>query len=261
MTKQSITLYTTYYHEKDNDRRAELELAIVANTKNLAISKIVILNEGGDLSFARNEKVIIISIANRPYYSDFFQLINTTATAADVSIIANTDIFFDTNINVLEYLPFNNCCFALSRWYLNQKGRYQLYNRNDSQDVWIFKGRVKNNLFGDFSIGVPRCDNRLLYELKKAGYKVCNPAYSIKTFHLHKDAINGYPVGNSPGYISEPYGYLFPHNQYNLINTLRFNFTHKCKLSSYRYDIKKINKWLVIRLIRKLINFPLIGYK
>ena len=34
-------------------------------------------------------------------------------------------------------------------------------------------------------MGVPACDNRFAYELTKSGYNVLNPAYTIKSYHLH----------------------------------------------------------------------------
>ena len=42
----AIFLYTTSYNEKNLDRRSELEKAIRINSNLLAISKIIVFNEG-----------------------------------------------------------------------------------------------------------------------------------------------------------------------------------------------------------------------
>jgi hypothetical protein len=67
--------------------------------------------------------------------------------------------------------------------------------------------------------------------------------------------------------IEPPYGYLYPHNLYGFWQTCFFILKYKEQLGSYRYDIKKLNNWWVIKLPRKLIEvltskkLPLIGYK
>ena len=60
---------------------------------------------------------------------------------------------------------------ALSRWDTADTIKPKLYNRNDSQDVWVFKGPVKPELKANFPLGVPRCDNKLHFELQEAGYR------------------------------------------------------------------------------------------
>jgi hypothetical protein len=249
-----ITLYTTFYNESNIDRKKDLEYSIFANLNNPSISKYVILNEDGNLSAFKNDKLLIITISKRPTYSDFFNIINKNANSQAISIVANTDISFDKDIEVLKYFDFSNTCIALSRWNILENRSSKLYNHNDSQDVWIFKGSIKT-VNGNFNLGTPRCDNRILYELKAAGYIVSNPAFSIKAYHNHKGIRTAYADNNLPDFVDPPYAYLYPHNQYNLIKTWWFNFTHNCKLNGYRYDIKKVSKWILVRFIRKCINF------
>jgi len=161
----------------------------------------------------------------------------------------------------------NNKVLALSRWDAADTIKPKLYNHNDSQDVWVFKGPVKQQLKADFPLGVPRCDNRLMYQLQEAGYKVLNPAFSIKAFHIHKgQRALVYTEGDNLYNIKPPYGYLYPHNVYGFWKTFFFNLKYKEKLGSYRYDVKKLNNWWVVRLPRKILEvifnkkMPLIGY-
>ncbi len=262
-----IRLYTTLYNENDKWRRKELITSLRKNCELSAIDRIYILNEGGDISDLAAGKIEVINIQNRPTYQDFFALINQLTSSEDINIIANTDIYFDRHIAVLNYLGFtNHACLALSRWNFNSNGQATLFNRNDSQDVWVFQGKIRN-VNANFPTGIPFCDNRILYELQQAGYRVLNPAFSIKTYHLHTGDRSEYDKRTLKQFVDEPYRYLYPHNYFNLPKTLYFNLTHPYKLQPYQYDIKKMNRWIIIRLIRKFLDLffnkkmKLIGYK
>ena len=262
-----IHLYTTYYLELKPERRNELITCLQRNLDNPALTSVTIFNEGGDLSTFKSDKLKVIDIAQRPLYQDFFQYINQHGSNNDIHIIANTDIYFDSNIGVLPYLDLEGTCLALSRWDTTEGQRPLLYNVNRSQDVWIFKGNIKPNLKADFPLGVPRCDNRLLYELQTAGYRVLNPAFSIQAFHIHKgQRALVYTEDDNVFKIAPPYRYLYPHNVFGFWKTLYFNLSHHPKLAAYRYDIKKLNNWWIIRTPRKVLEIltrkkmPLIGY-
>ena len=263
----NICLYTTFYIETNNYRKNELLTCLKNNISNKAISKIIVFNEGDSIAHVAPGKIEEVFIDKRPTYKGFINYINTNSTSDDVHIIANTDIYFDKNIEVLKHINLKDTCFALSRWDTTDTIKSKLYNRNDSQDVWIFKGPIKQTLQADFPLGVPRCDNRLMYQLQEAGYKVLNPAFSIKSFHVHKgQRALIYTEDDNVNKIVPPYRYLSPHNLFGFWQTLYFNYKHKKQLEAYKYDIKKLNNWWVIRLVRKLIEvitnkkLPLIGY-
>jgi hypothetical protein len=264
----NIHLYTTFYPEKTPDRLRELQASLKKNSDNSSINTITVFNEEGDLSSFKSSKLQIISIEQRPTYQDFINHINTNSNTDDIHIISNTDIYFDKNIEVLKHINLKDTCLALSRWDTADTIKSILYNHNDSQDVWIFKGPIKQQLKANFPLGVPRCDNKLLFELQEAGYSVLNPAFSIKSFHVHKERhALVYTEGDNIYNLKPPYRYLYPHNLYGFFKTPFFNLKHKEQLGAYKYDIKKLNNWWVIRLPRKLIEvltnkkLPLIGYK
>ena len=262
-----IYLYTTFYKEQNNLRKQELLSCFQNNLSNKAISKIIVFNEGESIAYLEPTKIEEVFIDKRPTYQDFINYINTNSSPDDIHIITNTDIYFDKNIEVLKLINLNNTCFALSRWDTTESRKPKLYKYNDSQDVWIFKGPIKNNLKANFPLGVPRCDNRLLYELQKASYTVLNTAYSIKSFHLHKRHVAKlYTDDDNFFEIEPPFRYMYPHNLFGFWKTCFFNLKHKEQLGAYHYDIKKLNNWLVIRLAKKLIEvltnrkMSLIGY-
>lgn len=263
-----IHLYTTYYPEKKAARRTELQQCLSNNLANKAISSITVFNEGGDLSDFKNDKVKVVPISQRPTYQDFFEYINKNSPSDHIHIIANTDIYFDEHIGVLKYLDLEGKALALSRWDATGFTQPQLYNKNSSQDVWVFKGPIKAALQADFPLGVPRCDNRLMYELEQGGYTVLNPAFSIKAYHIHEgQRALVYTEDDNIYKIPSPYRYKYPHNCWGFWKTLWFNCTHQEQLGRYRYDLKKLNNWWVIRLPRKVLEIvlrkkmPLIGYK
>ena len=265
---RQIHLYTTYYKEVNNYRKDELLTCLKNNISNKAISKIIVFNEGDSIAHIAPSKIEEVFINKRPTYQDFINYINANSNTDDIHIIANTDIYFDKNIEVLKLINLKDTCLALSRWDTADTIKPKLYNRNDSQDVWVFKGPIKYTLQADFPLGVPRCDNRLMYQLQEAGYKVLNPAFSIKVFHIHKgQRALAYTEGDNLHKINPPYRYLYPHNLYGFFKTPFFNLKHKEQLGAYHYDIKKLNNWWVVRLPRKLIEvltskkLPLIGYK
>ena len=262
-----IYLYTTFFKEQNNLRKQELLSCFQNNLSNKAISKIIVFNEGESISYLEPTKIEEVFIDKRPTYQDFINYINTNSSPDDIHIIANTDIYFDTNIKVLQYINLKDTCLALSRWDAADTIKPKLYNHNDSQDVWVFKGPVKQQLKANFPLGVPRCDNRLMYQLQEVGYKVLNPAFSIKAFHIHKgQRALVYTEQDNSHNIKPPYRYLYPHNLFGFWKTYFFNLKYKEKLGSYRYDIKKLNNWWIVRLPRKILEvifnkkMPLIGY-
>lgn len=263
----TIHLYTTFYNEKNGARKAELLACIQKNAINPSIASVTIFNEGDSLAYLEPNKIVDIRVAERPTYTDFINYINKNTTESEIHIIANTDIFFDENIAVLKHVLDINTCFALARWDTTDSKAPLLYNQNDSQDVWMFKGGIKKELKADFPLGVPRCDNRFMYELETAGYNVQNPSFSIKAYHMHKGQRAVVYVESDNKYkISKPYRYKYPHNLFGFWRTMFYNITHKNVIGSYRYDIKKINFWLPVRGIRKTLEFitkkkmTLIGY-
>lgn len=263
-----IHLYTTFYNEKNESRKAELLACIQKNADNPSIASLTVFNEGDSMTYLKPDKIKDIQISKRPTYNDFISHINNHSTQDDIHIIANTDIFFDEHIAVLEDVLYKNSCFALSRWDTTDSDKPLLYNHNDSQDVWIFKGNIKETLQADFPLGVPRCDNRFLYELEVAGYKVLNPSLSIKAYHMHKgQRALVYTEADNRYQIPKPYRYKYPHNLFGLWKTFWHNTIHPNKIGHYQYDPKKVNRWLVVRLLRKPIEaisgkkLPLIGYQ
>lgn len=124
-----------------------------------------------------------------------------------VNVIVNSDIFFDETINLARIIKPNQC-YALTRYDWNGNGHARFLNRADSQDAWIFRGRIKKEMYSDFCLGVPGCDNRIAYEIKKAGYIILNPSKSIHALHYHASGERSYTSKTEP--VAKPYHFVPP---------------------------------------------------
>jgi hypothetical protein len=196
-------LYTSYYHDKNAERQKELLHCLTVNVENKDIDEVVLFIEGKaaeypELTF---KKVTIIE-APRPRFKDFFDVINVFASDNDISIIANSDIYFDRTIRYIKLIDMDNTCLALSRHHYYSKDRIELHNEAWSQDVWIFKGKVKPMNYSEFHLGIPGTDNRIAYEIGLAGYKLLNPSKSIRCIHFHMSEVRNY---YHLGKIQKPY--------------------------------------------------------
>jgi hypothetical protein len=211
-------------------------------SRNLAcdqIDEVCILVEGDCEATPNSGKIRLRQIPQRPLYATFFAWINEVANPGDISIVSNTDIWFDASIAVAAHRIGHRECFALSRW-----DGETLYDHNDSQDCWVFRGPVK---------GV-RCDNRILYELQAAGYRVLNPAFSVQAQHVHSGIRHAYPGKNLPHFVPPPYRYLWPHNLLGPIATLWHNLWHPGQKLGWRFDRRKAARWFPVRVVRKVIG-------
>jgi hypothetical protein len=246
----SIRLFTSAYRESDTARQAELADCLKKNLGNSELDGIYILSEDSSIRLPHSDKLVIRGISGRPRYDDYFQWISESSRPGDISIIANSDIYFDSGITLLRRwaLP-HRTAFALARWDVNGVGA-RLRNRNDSQDAWIFSGPVAG-VNGDFCVGVPRCDNRIAYELEIAGYVVENPAFALRSLHLHSGHPGEYPIENTDYFVPGPYKYLWPHNVWSLPRTLMYNALHPHERLHWRLDKRLISTRLRFSSVRR----------
>ena len=242
-----IRLFTTLYPEMDPRRRAEYADCLRRNLACTAIDECCVLLEGVGMQLHESPKIRVRQISVRPTYSNFFEWINEVAMPDDISVVANTDIWFDGSTGVAARRLGMRECYALARW---DRGR--LNDRNDSQDCWFFRGKVEG-VCGDFPLGVVRCDNRILYELQQAGYRVLNPAFAIRATHLHAGERGEY--GDTKAhFVQPPYRYLWPHNLLGPLRTLWHNLRFPNQKLGWRFDRRKAARTLPGRVIRKLVR-------
>ena len=212
-----IRLYTTWYEERRADRAAEYVECLQRNVRCKSLSEIIVFDESKAL---RHEpgRLRVVPVQSRPTFADIISKINEDASPSDFSLIANTDIVFDDSIMMLYKVPWDGrLAFALSRWDVKLDGTCELFERKDSQDCWVFQGRVPDSI-GNYPLGVYDCDNKFAWELHEAGYDVLNPSFSLRTFHYHLSGFRSYEQGVAPDYgIRSPYYYVHPDNLWGLL--------------------------------------------
>ena len=251
-SKAVIRLFTTIYDEKSGKRRAELEKCFQTNATCKYINEICVLCEGGEELLPNSNKISIRYVDNRPTYQQYFDWIGEFSEEESLSIIANSDIFFDQQLAFLfdNGIP-ESVVYALSRWNWIEGGKPELYDHNDSQDAWILNGNPLG-VFGEFSIGTPRCDNRIAAEFEEAGFTVLNPSFSLRCFHLHDGPSRPYLEECHSEEIPPPYKYIWPHNLLSLSKTLLHNIGYPSAYLYWRFDRRRFANWLPMRILLKI---------
>jgi hypothetical protein len=203
-----INLFVSYYKAATPERQAEIDYCLKANCENPMIDIVYVLTNE-QIHKLMNGKIVKMLFDGNPTYGAFFNAINAVTKPDDINIISNADIIFDETIALTSQLKANEC-WALSRWemridYTKHPEQIQVYG--DSQDCWIFRGKIKPLSKSDFPLGKLGCDNRIAYEIQKAGYKISNPSKSVHTWHLHNSNVRGYDpkVRNEHTVVSQPY--------------------------------------------------------
>ena len=171
-TNFKTRLFFNYYEDPDPTRKQEIDLCLQKNLDNPLFD------------------LIIIGTESQPTFDLFFEKINLLATDNDISIICNSDIFFDDSIKLAYHIK-NKEMFALSHWDYIRDNHSTFSNSTPKQDAWIVKGKI-DNIYGNFQLGKPGCDGRIAYEFRTAGYTVLNPSRSIKAYHVHQSGVRHY---------------------------------------------------------------------
>lgn len=197
-----IILIQQYYHTNDSNRMKEINEVVELNIKNKSIDEIHLLNEKiYNYPILQNSKIKQININNRLTYKKAFEYANTLDNDT-IKILSNSDISFDSSsLQYIKRINFNNVCLALTRYNVISKNpfKYKLHESNHadsgasaSQDTWIFTKIDKITDEYNFSMGIPGCDNHLLYLLDKNGVIVKNNALSVITYHHHSEPKRNY---------------------------------------------------------------------
>lgn len=189
--KQSgkVALFTSYFEQKHLERQRELRKAMQLNIACDSIDTIINLGKAYD-----DAKVVNLDEYDRPTYADFIKEMQNVE--ADYYILANSDIYFTSEIEQIKDLNLDGKVLCLSRWDVQPNGFSKLFDYEWTQDTWIWKGKPKQINNVDFYLGIPACDNRFAYELSQNSLKPINPSKDIKTYHLHNSNKRTYTEKN-----------------------------------------------------------------
>lgn len=113
-----IRLFTTSYRESNAGRAAEYLQCLRNNLQHTLITEVCVLDENCGW-LPTHDRIRVRTVKSRPTYADFFQWINQLCTPQDISIIANSDIYFDETLSLLTrglrrtpapHCPAGMCC-------------------------------------------------------------------------------------------------------------------------------------------------------
>jgi hypothetical protein len=208
MKRDKIILVTQFYIPNNPERYQELRYCVKQNLKNCEIDKIILVIKNGTPRelIPAGKKIRIKWIEKIPTYQNLFDIaIEHLGRNKGIMIISNSDIFYKAE----DVLMMNSRlrpteAFALSRWEFKPGLEPIHHDTWDSQDTWVFKNSI---IPGDYDIklGIPGCDNKIAFELQKAGHLVRNPSKTIKSYHYHTSEYRTY---NDEDRISEPYLFI-----------------------------------------------------
>ncbi len=198
-----IRLFVQTYKSLSDGRQSELDICLHANKNNKLLD------------------VIEINKQDRLTYSEFISEINNRNRLDGyddcVSIIANSDIVFDDTIKLSLNMSANDV-YCLAKY---NNGKLHWYP--NSQDSWVFRGKIKKVNNVDFYIGTFGCDNAFANRLRQVGYNITNPSKSIITNHVHKSEFRTY---SSNEMVAGPWNHVWPcsFDKYCNLDTITENF-------------------------------------
>lgn len=249
-----VRLFQSWYPESIPRRAEELRNCLQANLALACVDQVCLLLERGAVPPLTHPKLRFRAVTTRPTYQDFFRWANELCVDRhDITAIANSDIYFDQTLRLLVEELQPHQCSALSRWDVRADGTAVLFDRNDSQDVWVFRGPVRK-VVADYCVGIPRCDNRILFELRQAGYRVINPALTVRAMHLHAGLREEYPGELAGPFVPGPYEYLYPHNLLSLPALMQRKLAGTAHGAVWTVDWRLWRTYAPDRVLRRLLR-------
>lgn len=190
-----MLLFTGIYEDADSTRTAELVFCLRKNILNPCFSKIFLFLESqinADQQLLRaHSKIGLLGINRRALYADYFEEGNKFP--GEIIVIANSDIFFDDTLKLVETLDMTNRLLCLTRWEYRSDTEFGLQTGAHSQDVWIYKAPIAK-IDCPFGMGRWACDNKLAYRAQEAGVLLANPCLDIRSYHYHISGVKHYQM-------------------------------------------------------------------
>ena len=191
-----ITVFTPYFAARTPERQAELDLCLHMNLQCDAVTRLVLLVDDGHQPPMTHPKLTVRPMPARPSYLQWIEL-SRELPPGGVSILANTDIYFDDSLRfVHETLAAPQRFIALSRFEKLGTEFKPHPNPRWSQDVWGLRtgqalpAPLLKAL--DIPLGVPRCDNKIAYLFAVHGWTVHNPMAFVQSVHVHETQQRSY---------------------------------------------------------------------
>jgi len=188
-----INLLINFFASSEETRNKEYIFCLEENVKNEHIKNIFIFLEKEEHSpSVDSDKIIKIVVDSRPTFQMLIDYANENLSE-EVCMLANSDMFFDDTLSLVEKADLEKDFISLTRWDVRHDYTIEYYDREDrgwTQDTWIFK--TPCSIEGaNFVFGVFGQDNRIMKLAYDAGLNVINPSLAIITKHYHLSNFTG----------------------------------------------------------------------
>jgi hypothetical protein len=193
-----LWLIQQYFKHSSHKRVREITTCLEKNIACPYVDHILLLNEKEYTDIPVSSKIQTVIMNHRLTYKDAFQAIVDYVPKGDFVAFANADIYFNDTLEYLWKLKLgeSRMFLALLRWEGDSDTPRIFGPRADSQDTWILARDAVDFVATDeefgFAFGKGGCDNALALIMMRRKFLVANPAYSIKTIHLHSSNIRTY---------------------------------------------------------------------
>jgi len=201
-TPPALWLIQQFYMPEKLKRRREINRCLAKNVACPFIDKIVLLNEDNFFDQFPEDptgKILQRVSGKRLTYDAVIRFIVDEVPANTIVAFANSDIFFEDSMRYIWSVDLKDRFLALLRWDVQEdESPSVLFGpRDDSQDTWIcwstsIKERKWNWTDFQFPFGQGGCDNAIGMEMLRNKFLVINPAYTIKTQHVHASGVRTY---------------------------------------------------------------------
>lgn len=192
-------LIQQYFRHSNTRRAREIFNCLEKNIACKYIDEILLLNEQEYSELPQSPKLHTSTLSHRLTYYDVFKAVREQVPAGSYVIFSNSDIWFNHTLKQVWDIGLyeRNLFLALLRWEDSAEGEPTIYGpRADSQDAWIFARDALTFDIQEKDLGFPfgkaGCDNAIALIMLSKRFLVCNPAYSIKTMHIHSSNIRNY---------------------------------------------------------------------
>jgi hypothetical protein len=189
-------IITEYYIPEEASRKEEIDTCFQKNLANTSVDRVVLCVESTGVLpewVRQHPKVQVHVIPSRPGISKLLALAGKSTSPDTVTCIQNSDIYWEAeDVQLAKAHLQPGECYALTRWDVLPGGEAALHDVIYSQDAWVFRGRILQVDQLNCKLGMVAVDNVVAYQLHRAGYRVSNPARSIRTYHLHQSGVRQY---------------------------------------------------------------------
>jgi hypothetical protein len=206
-------------------RQLELDACLLININQTFVKRMYVFVEFerdleyyrkylNDKSTTKLEKVTFINLNKQARYKDFIVYARNNIADNEVVCILATDIYMDASVDMLffdDFLPINTI-FGITRHeptdlnhtICNKDTCCLTHSTGGCGDCFIFRTPVPKDLdldALDHKQNFMGGECNVIHQFYKAGSKVYNPCFQVRTIHLHKDSIyfkEGYNGGLDP---------------------------------------------------------------